>query len=217
MKTTDSNERMLVPKMLVIPSGIMPATSAALYRADYSGEHVDSFELGQFVVTIGEWCSIMADTPSDTDDLFLDHPVININWYDAHRYIKQLNKKTGEQYRLPSELEWEYAARAGYSGTKFHSSVVNFDKKKNGPIRVGGLKANPWGLSEMLGNVWEWVSDGGHTVPGIGDSKSYKLKVLRGGCWASRSSDVTLTARAEHKKDASGWNTFGFRIAKSVL
>jgi len=212
------------PQMVIIPSGIMPLTKAATYRADYSGQQVGSFEIGKYAVTLAEWVDIMDYLPHDTDKLTLNHPIINVNWYDVLRYIDKLNQRTSEQYRLPTELEWEYAARAGTSNdyhvsrdTVLDGKVINLDKNNQGPVAVGSLPPNKWGCYEMLGNVWEWVSDGGRIVLGFEDASDYELKVLRGGCWASSEFEVTLTARDEHEKATNGWSTFGFRIARSIV
>jgi len=211
------------PEMIVIPSGVMPSSEPPVFRADYSGQKVNSFEIGKYVISLAEWEDLMDYHPPDTDNLFLGQPIINVNWFDVHRYIDTLNQRTGEQYRLPTELEWEYAARAGTSNdyhvsreTLLAGKVINFDKNNNGTVAVGSLPPNKWGCYEMLGNIWEWVSDGGRTVSGIDDIEGYELNILRGGCWASRESDVTLTARDEHQKEGNDWGTFGFRLAKNI-
>jgi len=204
--------------MIEIPTGMMPIDLSAptdFRRIDYSGKTVDKFQLAKFTVTMADWIEIMDYLPDDTEHLFSENPVINVNWVDVHRYIDRLNTFTGEKFRLPTDLEWEYAARAGYSGDRFFSKNVNFNRKRKGPIRVGMLPDNPWGLFEILGNVWEWVSDSGQIIPAIGRNKAYELKVLRGGCWSSRWDDVSLNSFAEHNKETSGWGSFGFRIAKS--
>lgn len=211
------------PDMVVIPSGVMPSTQAATYRADYSGRHVESFEIAKYVVTLAEWLDIMNYLPAELETLFHGQPVVNVNWFDVHCYIDKLNQRTGEYYRLPTELEWEYAARAGTSN-KYHvprdsvldGKVINLDKNNKGPVAVGSLLPTKWGCYEMLGNVWEWVSDGGRMVSGIDDNEGYELNVLRGGCWASSEFEVTLTARDEHERREKGWNTFGFRLAKNL-
>jgi len=211
------------PEMVVIPSGVMPSTKETAFRADFSGQHVDSFEIGKYVITLAEWEDLMDYHPPDTENLFLGQPIINVNWYDAHRYIEKLNLRTGEQFRLPTELEWEYAARAGTSNdyhvsreTVLDGKVINFEKNNQGPVAVGSLPPNKWGCYEMLGNVWEWVSDGGRTVHGFDDTDDYELNILRGGCWASGEFEVTLTARDEHEKGGNDWGTFGFRVVKDA-
>jgi len=211
------------PEMVLIPSGIMPTVPTVGFREDFSGQQVDAFEIGKYAVTLAEWENLMDYTPSDADNLFLGQPVININWYDAHRYIDKLNQRTGEQYRLPTELEWEYAARAGTSNdyhvpreAVLEGKVISFEKNNQGPVAVGSFPPNKWGCYEMLGNLWEWVSDGGRTVPGFDGSDSTELNVVRGGCWASSEFEVKLTARDEHPKEGNYWGTFGFRLAKGI-
>jgi len=212
------------PGMLTIPSGIMPVVDTVGFRPDYSGQHVSEFEISQYAITLAQWLTIMDYLPPDTDHLVLNHPVLNVNWFDIHRYIDKLNKLTGEQYRLPTELEWEYAARGGSAndyciglGLLQSGEAINYKKNQEGPVEVGSLPPNKWGCYEMLGNVWEWVSDGGRTVRAMDGIESYELKLLRGGCWASSEFEVKLTSRDEHKKGTNGWNTFGFRVARDII
>lgn len=206
------------PEMIVIPAGYVPSGSNGSSR--YAGKEVASFELAKYAVTNQLWKSVMDFIPDSKFNKLLDHPVVNVSWYNVQEFLENLNKQTKKQYRLPTELEWEYAARASTivdyhcdRKSLFQTNIINFNKNRAGPVPVNSLPANPWGLYEMLGNVWEWV-DAGRTVPGIGNIKDHELRVLRGGCWASHESDVTLTARAEHQKSEAGWNTFGFRVAK---
>ena len=96
-------------------------------------------------------------------------PVVNVSWHDAQAYIAWLNGRTGLSYRLPTEAEWEYAARAG-SRTKYHFGddehslyrYANYGERNSGPIKAGSFRPNAWGLYDMLGNAWEWVLDCWH-------------------------------------------------------
>jgi len=204
------------PGMICIAGGVMPSYEA--HKVNYSGQHIDAFEIGQYAITLADWESLMDYYPRDTEGLFLGKPIVNVNWYDVHRYIEKLNDQTGERYRLPTEIEWEYAARAG-SLNDYHADresvlykqVINYDKHNQGPVKVGARPPNSWGCYEMLGNVWEWVSEGMLVDPLTQRSES---EVLRGGCWASSEFDVKLTSRSEHPKGENGWGTFGFRVAK---
>ncbi len=117
------------PEKGVISSGTMPTVVTSGFRPDYSGQHVNSFEIGKYVITLAEWLDIMDYLPPNTDTLFLGQPVVNVNWFDVHRYIDKLNQRTGEQYRLPTELEWEYAARAGTSNDYHVSREIVLDGK----------------------------------------------------------------------------------------
>jgi formylglycine-generating enzyme required for sulfatase activity len=122
------------------------------------------FYLGKHPVTQEQWAAIMGSDPS----IFKGrkHPVENVSWHEAQEFIRRLNAKEGtDKYRLPTEAEWEYAARAGMA-TKFpfdpdrageHAWFWNNSGGHTQP--VGQKKPNQWGLSDMLGNVWEWVHD----------------------------------------------------------
>ncbi|MCD4780963.1 MAG: SUMF1/EgtB/PvdO family nonheme iron enzyme, partial [Candidatus Omnitrophica bacterium] len=127
------------------------------------------FYFGIFPVTQREWKAIMGDNPSQFkgDDL----PVENVSWNDVQEFIKKLNKKGNtHKYRLPSEAEWEYAARAGtttrYSFGDDDSKLEEYawysENSGNKTHPVGKKGANPWGLYDVHGNIWEWVQDEWH-------------------------------------------------------
>ena len=140
------------------------------------------FALGKFEVTFAQWdaCSgegTCAHKPGDQGWGRGRRPVINVSWHDSKQYVAWLAKKTGQPYRLPTEAEWEYAARgAGEANVPFHTGATinyrqaNYDANfiynggKQGLYRqktvdVGSLPRNGFGLHEMHGNVWEWVED----------------------------------------------------------
>lgn len=126
-----------------------------------------SFYIGKYEVTQGQWKQIMGKNPSyfksnvvdDNPDL---HPVENVSWKDANRFIKKLNRKEKGKahYRLPTEFEWEYAARAGktddISWAEIQATAIIAQHTTS---MVGKRTPNDWGLYDMLGNVWEWVQD----------------------------------------------------------
>ena len=121
-----------------------------------------------------------------------NRPVINVSWFDADEYADWLSAQTGKRYRLPSEAEWEYAARAGsttkYSwGNDIGHNRANCDNKYCGDqwkytAPVGSFSANAWGLHDMHGNVLEWVQDRWNDSY-AGDSGDYIWRVVRGGSW----------------------------------
>jgi len=129
-----------------------------------------------------------------------NRPVINVSWEDAQTYARWLSKQTGKQYRLPSEAEWEYAARGGRDsaypwGKELGSNNANCDgcgsqryNKKTSP--VGRFAPNGFGLYDTSGNVWEWVADcwhenyqGAPSTAEVWSGGDCELRVLRGGSW----------------------------------
>ncbi len=188
-----------------IPAGEFDMGSpVAVHYNERPVHHVNiskAFYLGIYEVTQKQWMDIMGYNPSSFKGDAL--PVEQVSWYDVQQFIKKLNEKEKEEgnyYRLPSEAEWEYAARAGTNTTY---SFGNNEKElgdyawhglnSGGTSHpVGKKKPNPWGLYDMHGNVWEWVqdimygtydgapTDGSARETGIGDMD---LKVNRGGSW----------------------------------
>jgi len=173
------------------------------------------------------------------------HPAVCISWHEAQAYVTWLGRKTGKAYRLPSEAEWEYAARAGtttiYSfGTdvtqlchygRFADLTSTFPWRgacrsaatADGPLEVGALKPNAWGLFDMHGNVWEWVADcwtaDTSEIPTDGSAFTRpdycKVGVIRGGGWTTG----YLRLRSGHRLPwmaASHYYAVGFRVALSL-
>ena len=181
----------------------------------------DSFYMGKYEVTQKQWREVMGDNPSyfKGDDL----PVEKVSWNDAQDFIKKLNQKEGEnEYRLPSEAEWEYAARAGtttqYSFgddvSKLNEYAWYRDNSGSKTHPVGQKKPNFWGLYDMHGNVWEWVQDKRHgdydgapTDGSAWESGRSSYRVFRGGSWSSTTHDCRSASRSDFLGD-----DFGFRL-----
>ncbi|HAP66724.1 MAG TPA: DNA recombination protein RecF [Nitrospinae bacterium] len=159
-----------------------------------------------------------------------NHPVSCVSWRDAVVYIEWLSNKTGKRYRLPTEAEWEYAARSGgkvekWAGTNNESELMDYAwyNKNSGSKThpVGQKKSNGLGLYDMAGNVWEWCSD-------WFDEKYYSnspkdnpkgadngIRVLRGGSWYNAPHRLRTSVRAEREPDKRADGS-GFRLAASV-
>jgi formylglycine-generating enzyme required for sulfatase activity len=159
-------------------------------------------------------------------------PVHDVSWNEVQAYIKWLSRTTGKSYRLPTEAEWEYAARAGTKTSYWWGDVVgarnancedcggSWDRKT--PALVGSFAANPFGLHDMNGGVMEWVADcWTQDYDGAPDDGSAKLsgdcsqRVLRGGSWRNDQTYATVSSRLSY--DASvRYYTNGFRVAREL-
>ena len=162
--------------------------------------------LGKYEVTQGQWQAVMGSNPSEFDECGPNCPVENVLWDDVQEFIRKLNARAGgNRYRLPTEAEWEYAARAGTTGDRYGNldAIAWYEDNSGRRTHPVGRKApNAWGLHDMLGNVWEWVEDWygdypGGTVTDPTGSGSGWVRMLRGGSWVNiagycRASDRTL-------------------------
>jgi len=183
--------------------------------------------VGQTEVTVVQWqaCaregSCVATPGRDSDASF---PVTGVNRNEAQSYVNWLSLKTNRKYRLPSEAEWEYLARGG-EGLKFptgsivSSNSANYDGLHNGPLPVGSYPANGYGIFDLAGNVWEWVSDCAHSYTTSSKSGTFEPEqcrgVLRGGGWQSKTSELLAANRFFYPHDQSRPD-FGFRVARDT-
>ena len=214
------------PEMLVIPGGSFEmgsyddADSRPVHRVNIAG-----FLLGKTEVTQGQWRSMMGGNPSYFGSCGDDCPVERVSWDEAQEFAQRLSQKTGKQYRLPSEAEWEYAARAG-SSSKWSFGDVAYqlgdhgwyaENSQNLTQRVAQKRANAFGLFDMHGNVWEWVQDCWHAnYTGAPTNGGGNLRVLRGGSWGSNPADLRSAFRHWLTPDFR-LNYFGLRLARTLL
>ena len=181
------------------------------------------FKMGKYEVTQGQWRTAMGSNPSYFSSCGDDCPVEQVSWNDIQNFLQQLNRKTGLNFRLSSEAEWEYACRGGvanetYCGGNEAGRVSWYNKNSgNTTLEVGGKAPNAFGLYDMSGNVYEWAEDcwnaNYHGAPHDGSawqSGDCQLRVLRGG---SVSKDDFLRApyRTKFKTDNRA-NDVGFRL-----
>jgi serine/threonine-protein kinase PpkA len=195
---------------------------------------VKSFKLSKHEVTFDQYDAFAAATgrakPDDKGWGRGNRPVINVNWDDAHAFVTWLAKETGDPYRLPTEAEWEYAARAGTSTVYLWGNEVgfglanctgcgsNFDGDRTSP--VGTFAANKFGLHDVHGNVWEWVQDcwqeGYAGAPTDGSARltgNCSSRILRGGSWLNNPSYLRIAYRNWLSSNLRDVNT-GFRVAR---
>jgi len=174
-------------------------------------------------VTQGQWKRIMGNNPSHFSSCGDDCPVEKVSWNDAQDFISKLNQQEGtDRYRLPTEAEWEYAARAGTHRARYGDINKIAWYRDNAGMRthaVGTKLPNAWGLYDMLGNVWEWVQDwkgiypSGHVTDPVGPS-SGSVRVSRGGSWGNDAESCRLANR-DGSSPVFHYKFLGFRLART--
>jgi len=221
------------PEMVVIPAGSFVMGSEK--NADAQPPHtvvIRSFLMGRTEVTQKQWSDIMGSNPSHFLACGLICPVENVSWDDVQQFVAKLNQKTGQKYRLPSEAEWEYAARAGtnteWSYGNDESKLGNYawyvgNSGQKTTQAVGQKLPNAFGLFDVLGNVWEWTQDcwhenyAGAPIDGsawtTGCSSNYR--VLRGGSWGSGPAFLRSAYRVRYYPDGRDIG-IGFRLARDL-
>ncbi|MBU7582843.1 MAG: SUMF1/EgtB/PvdO family nonheme iron enzyme [Nostoc sp. TH1S01] len=238
----------VVLEMVSIPGGtfLMGSPESGKERRDSeSPQHnvnVQPFFMGKFPVTQGQWQAVAAldkvniDLDSDPSRFKgTNRPVERVSWDHAVEFCARLSKKTGKIYRLPSEAEWEYACRAGtttpfYFGETITTELANYNgnytygsapkgKYREQTTDVGEFPANPFGLFDMCGNVWEWCEDEWHgnynNAPIDGSAwvneNNNQSRLLRGGSWDSYPRYCRSANRGGDGRDGRG-NLVGFRV-----
>jgi formylglycine-generating enzyme required for sulfatase activity len=237
------------PWLVTVPAGRFtmgsPDTEPERY-VDEGPQHrvrLRSFAIGRFEVSFAQWdaCVAAGACPAQPRDEGWgrdQRPAIHIRWEMAKAYVAWLSQLTGQRYRLPSEAEWEYAARAGTStpfglgervdpdqvnvagGFTYNGSRKGVDRQRTVP--VGSLPANAWGLHEVHGNVWEWTEDCWHDdyqrAPADGSAWTRKCAeprhVLRGGSWYDRADFARSAAR--RGMEAGSINAIGLRVVREL-
>ncbi|MBQ9568977.1 MAG: formylglycine-generating enzyme family protein [Alloprevotella sp.] len=188
---------------------------------------LSDFKIGRYEVTQAQWVAVMGQNPSKEqgDDL----PVTNVSWDDCQQFLKRLNEMTGHAFRLPTEAEWEYAARGGklarptqYAGEADNPRECGWYVANSGykVHAVGGKKANELGLYDMSGNVWEWCddwyveyTDTARTNPRYTQQVGGEGRVDRGGAWDSQAASLRTSYRDSGQPGTRVANV-GFRIAE---
>ena len=189
---------------------------------------VEGFWLGKYEVTQGQWEAVMGSNPSSEYGVGSNYPVYCVSWTDIQGFESALSN----EFRLPSESEWEYACRAGtetrfywaddgiYSQIGTYAWYENNSSSRTHP--VGGKTANAWGLCDMIGNVWEWCEDWYHSdytnAPSDGSawtSPSGSQRVSRGGSWDIWAPGCQSTRRIDFRPPLR-YGDLGFRLVRSL-
>jgi formylglycine-generating enzyme required for sulfatase activity len=197
---------------------------------------IKRFEISKYPVTFDQWEACFEDGGCARRIAFADRwtgrnlPATSMNWQTVRDYIGWINKKTGKQYRLPSEAEWEYAARAGtttkyYWGNEVgsgHASCPGCGSRRDdkSTSSVGSFAPNAFGLYDMAGNVWQWLEDcdnsdykGSPTDGSAWTTGNCRSRVIRGGSWRDK---TVGTADRRTEEIQYGPDNVGFRIARTL-
>lgn len=220
------------PEMVEIPAGSF-AMGSNNGEADEKPLHnvtiAHPFAIGKTEVTQEQWRRVMGDNPSFFSSCDDTCPVEQVSWNDAQNFIKKLSAKTGKQYRLPTEAEWEYACRAGsqheYCGSDI-ADTVSWNHLNSGsflfntPHPVASKQANAFGLYDMSGNVWEWMEDNYHEnysgAPEDGSAwMNGSMHVLRGGSWGKDPKFARAAARFKFSANYRDFS-YGFRLVRTL-
>jgi formylglycine-generating enzyme required for sulfatase activity len=190
------------------------------------------FAIGKYEVTAGQWNACADAHACQRSTQANEAPVRDVSWDDVQQYLKWLSTTSGKPYRLPTEAEWEYAARGGTTtaywwGDKLVPGKANCKDcgppwQVDSPANAGSFSANPYGLYDMNGSVWEWVSDCWHgtfkDAPADGrawEGPNCTVRVIRGGSW--REGAAYMVSSTRFKYDASVRNgQNGFRVARNI-
>jgi formylglycine-generating enzyme required for sulfatase activity len=238
------------PEMVVLPDGRFTLGSPENEPGRQASESPEvavsiarPFAVSKLEITYDQWDSCALEgacggyRPKDAGGGKGNRPVTYVSWDDAKAYVDYLRKKTGQPYRLLSEAEWEYAARAGSggayaTGSEILTTQANFDGSQSAgagkvgdylgqSAEVGGYPANAFGLHDMHGNVAEWVEDcwnGSHqgaSADGSPRSGDCARRVAKGGAWYFEAAFARAAARMSYPK-AKRLNIVGFRVARDL-
>ena len=231
------------PEVVVVPAGSfrmgdLQGGGVGVEKPVHTVTIGQPFAVGKYEVTFSEWDACVSAggcngyRPDDKGWGRGNRPVIYVSWKDAQQYVAWLSRKTGKRYRLPSEAEWEYAARAGTTTKYFWGNGVGrnnancdgcgseWDARET--ALVGSFGANAFGLHDMHGNVWEWVKDcwnnsyaGAPSDGSVWTSGECSRRIRRGGSGGSEPRNV---GSADRSRDATGRrdNSSGFRIVRTL-
>lgn len=227
----------LAPLMTVVPGGSFqmgPSVDGRPEDRTTTPRHavtIKPFAIGVMEVSFDEWAACVEGggcngyRPADRWGQ-RNQPVINVSWDDTQAYVAWLSAVTGKSYRLPSEAEWEYAARGGRTtdyatGENITVADANFDHP-DGTVPVGGFAPNGFGIHDMHGNVWEWTqdcwNDSHDGAPADGSARSTgncSLRVFRGGCWYNNATTLRASVRYPSRQGSRNVIT-GIRLARDL-
>ncbi len=226
--TTSATENINEPDMVTVQGGrFAMGSNQNNNEKPIHNVTLRPFKIAKYETTLAQWQKVMGSNPAGRKDC-MDCPVTAVGWDDVQMFIKKLNDLSGKNYRLPTEAEWEYAARGGAKSRKFEYAgsndinAVAWTAANSGSNThpVGQKEANELGLYDMSGNVFEWCNDwydeNYYSKSPVKDPKGPATgprRVIRGGNWASEPA-ISRVAYRIHVQ--VGYGAMGFRLASSL-
>ena len=229
-RTTEAILKDLCNNMVYVEGGTFTMGATSEQGSDANPDEkpthqvtLSSFSIGRYEVNQEEWQAVMGSTPSSFKGA--KRPVEKVSWNDCLEFIRRLNAMTGKRFRLPTEAEWEYAARGGnksisnkYAGSDNLDRVAWYNSNSGKTTHdVGQTSPNELGLFDMSGNVSEWCQDwysnyGSNSQTNPSNSPSGSTRVCRGGSWISQSRYCRVSARSDHSPGITSFY-LGLRLA----
>lgn len=225
--------RMNLPVMIRVAGGKFSMGSTRFTDAQPIRQvTLRDFAIGKYPVTNGDWLGFLQATNKEIPQLVSNtelvlHPVVNVSWNDATEYCKFLMETTGRKFGLPTEAQWEFAARGPEGrtypwGNESYEGRVNFNSGGTTPVNHFSTGATPSRIFDMAGNVWEWTMNwyaNGYNAMDLTDPKgpdSGTYRVLRGGSWFNDFSDFLDAAYRVNFLPGVQGNYVGFRLAEDL-
>jgi formylglycine-generating enzyme required for sulfatase activity len=224
-------------EMIVVPAGTFPMGSPAEFENPVHVVRIEKpFAIGKHEVTFAEWDRCVDEggckhRPDARDWGRENRPVINVSWTDAKEFAAWMSQKTGQVYRLPTEAEWEYAARGGVNTPYWWGRDIGVKQANcrdckvdnaQQTLPVGSFKPNPYGLHDTAGNAAEWVEDcwndnyrGAPTNGRAWETGQCRLRVLRGGAFDSQARYLRSQSRFRYDADVR-FSANGFRLVREL-
>lgn len=218
----------LIADMVQVEGGTFTMGSDDLRGGDDECQHsvtVGSFKVGKFEVTQEQWRAVMRGDPPELNNKGCDKcPVEGVSWDDIQEFLQKLNAQTNLKFRLPTESEWEFAAKGGmkskryrYAGSNDIDKVAWYGRNTDSTRPVGQKAPNELGLYDKSGNVWEWCQDTYKSYPNC-SGEVLSIRILRGGSWSSIvgmfSQEFCRSADRSGAEASGRFNNVGFRLAQ---
>lgn len=227
------------PALINLPASAFTMGSDSGDASERPAHHVSiakPFAIGKYEITVEQWnlCAEAGACPRipSLANAVKNSPARDLSWEDAQAYVKWLSKTTGKSYRLPTEVEWEYAARGGSSSRFWWGAQMQASKaacrdcgqpwQKDAPLPVGSFAANTFGLHDVSGSVWEWVADCWHSsykgAPVDArpwEEANCRVRVIRGGSWLDSTDYMPVTTRFKYDANVR-YTQNGFRVVRDL-